>query len=285
MGLIYKITNLINNKVYIGQSTSSAPQRWLYHYKHYQYGEAKYPLYQDMRKYGIENFTFQVIETDINEIDLDNKEIYYIQQYNANNAEYGYNSTMGGKHSFSSFLTEDEVRNIICDIKNHPDVSLSIIGKWHNITVGLMSDINCGDIWHFSEYTYPIRLCHDRPNKLSSEEVDKIIQCLLNGENCTEISKKFLVSNVCISNINSGKAYRRDGLQYPLYKHYSSRKKLTIQDVKTVVDYLINSSLSYDAIGKIIDRGHHTVSGIDRGVMYTQFLNQLNIHSFPIRKT
>jgi group I intron endonuclease len=284
VGLIYKITNIANNKVYIGQSTNPAPIRWLYHYKSFLYGDAKYPLYKDMREYGITNFVFQVIEDNIPEIDLDSKEIYYISEYKANDDKYGYNMTMGGNYSHASFLSEQDVRNIIKDIQDNPTISLSEISRWHNVNWDLVSDINCGEIWKFPEYTYPIRLSHDRANKLTEEQVNDIIQCLLSGENCTSISKKYAVSNVCISNINKGSTYRREDLQYPLYQHYSSRPKLTIQDVKTAVDYLTKTQLSYDDIGKIINRGHHTVSGIDRGVMYTDFLNQLNIHDFPIRK-
>jgi group I intron endonuclease len=61
---IYKITNSINGKVYIGLSTN-IEKRWNKHRsvmtnpKERNY---KYPLYCAMRKYGIENFTFEVLE-------------------------------------------------------------------------------------------------------------------------------------------------------------------------------------------------------------------------------
>ena len=59
-GYIYKITNLINQKAYIGKTTSTIEKRWKEHcqdYKRRQY--EKRPLYDAMNKYGIENFSIE----------------------------------------------------------------------------------------------------------------------------------------------------------------------------------------------------------------------------------
>lgn len=80
---IYKITNLINNKVYIGQS-NDIKRRWNEHKARYHdinnncYDK---PLYQAFRKYGIENFQFEIIEEC--SLDIINKqEGYWIKYYN-----------------------------------------------------------------------------------------------------------------------------------------------------------------------------------------------------------
>lgn len=88
---IYKITNLINGKCYIGQSINIL-QRWKQHRTNYQTREEA--LYLAMRKYGINNFAFEVIE-ECREEELDSKEKYYIHYYDSYNN--GYNLTHGGQ--------------------------------------------------------------------------------------------------------------------------------------------------------------------------------------------
>ena len=59
---IYKITNKINNKCYIGQSNNPM-QRWKSHKSHTNIGDdiGKSAIHDAMRKYGIENFEFSII--------------------------------------------------------------------------------------------------------------------------------------------------------------------------------------------------------------------------------
>lgn len=97
--LIYKITNKINNKCYIGQTIKTAEQRWKEHQTH-AFGshenDRKKILYRAIRKYGIENFTFEVIQDNIQtQEQLDKAEIYWIDYYNS--FIDGYNATFGGQ--------------------------------------------------------------------------------------------------------------------------------------------------------------------------------------------
>lgn len=94
--IVYKITNLINNKIYIGFDTSTMSERWEYHVKHHKYKYNKKVLYLAMRKHGIENFTYEVIETATNITDLKAKEIENINRFNSINPAIGYNRTKGG---------------------------------------------------------------------------------------------------------------------------------------------------------------------------------------------
>ena len=55
--IIYKITNLINNKIYIGLTTCSLKERWNNH-RHCAKSDPRH-LYCSMRKYGIENFKIE----------------------------------------------------------------------------------------------------------------------------------------------------------------------------------------------------------------------------------
>lgn len=93
---IYRIENLINNKNYIGKSIQ-IEVRWKKH-KNLAYNTLScyynYPLYKAIRKYGINNFKFSIIE-ECNEDELDIKECYWIKYYQSFGPQ-GYNQNAGG---------------------------------------------------------------------------------------------------------------------------------------------------------------------------------------------
>ena len=94
-GLIYKITNDINNKVYIGKTLhSSIAERFNEHLRDYQKSRnEKRPLYNAMQKFGVKHFKIELIEkVPISELSL--REIYWIDFYNS--FHNGYNATRGG---------------------------------------------------------------------------------------------------------------------------------------------------------------------------------------------
>lgn len=110
MAYIYKITNKINNKIYIGKTLCNIQKRWKEHCKasHKEQCE-KRPLYSAMNKYGIENFIIEQIEECSDEI-VNEREVYWIEYYQS--FKYGYNATKGGdgKH----YLDYD----LICETYN-----------------------------------------------------------------------------------------------------------------------------------------------------------------------
>lgn len=87
---IYKITNLVNGKVYIGQSINIA-ERW----KKHLYAKDDFAIHQALRKYGVDNFKFEVIE-ECSRSDLDEREQYWIDFYDAKKS--GYNMIDGGSN-------------------------------------------------------------------------------------------------------------------------------------------------------------------------------------------
>lgn len=91
--IIYKITNTINSKIYIGQTKRTIEQRMANHRSKVNAG-SNTKLHNAMRKYGIDNFIVEVIDSATNKDELDAKEIHYIAQFNSVNA--GYNMAFGG---------------------------------------------------------------------------------------------------------------------------------------------------------------------------------------------
>ncbi len=94
---VYKVTNLINDKVYIGQTCRRPEQRWREHLKAAREGRRRYPLYLAMRKYGADNFSFRVL-AEYDGIDACNQgERDYVRKFQSRVHEHGYNIAPGGR--------------------------------------------------------------------------------------------------------------------------------------------------------------------------------------------
>lgn len=115
MAYIYKITNRINNKCYIGKTLKTIDKRWKEHCSDYKKRkEEKRPLYSAMKKYGIENFIIEQIE-ECSENIVDEREKYWIEYYGS--FKYGYNATIGGDgkayiNRELAIKTYNEIKNI-----------------------------------------------------------------------------------------------------------------------------------------------------------------------------
>lgn len=94
-GFIYKITNDINDKVYIGKTLSSIEKRFQEHKHDSTRGRMeKRPLYNAMNKYGCEHFQVELVEEAPIE-ELSDREKYWIEYYGS--FKNGYNATIGGE--------------------------------------------------------------------------------------------------------------------------------------------------------------------------------------------
>ena len=114
MGYIYKITNKINNKMYIGQTITTIKERM---YKHYSNAKkATTGIDFAIGKYGKENFIVEEVCSCLDE-DLDDLEQFYIAKFDTYNT--GYNLTIGGQDSTTALnLDEQEVISKYLEIKN-----------------------------------------------------------------------------------------------------------------------------------------------------------------------
>mgnify|MGYP003415896946 FL=1 len=90
---IYKITNIQNNKVYIGQSIRPVNQRFRRHINDAINNKLDTYFARAIRKYGKDNFYIKIIDKADNQEELNLKEIYWIKYYKATNEKYGYNET------------------------------------------------------------------------------------------------------------------------------------------------------------------------------------------------
>lgn len=107
MGYIYKITNKVNNKVYIGQTIRTIEER----YKKHLFEARRHtnrPLYDSMNHYGYDNFEVELVVEAPNDR-LNELEVFYISKYDATNPDRGYNLTTGGD-TFRCCIPEDKKR-------------------------------------------------------------------------------------------------------------------------------------------------------------------------------
>ena len=108
MGYIYKITNKVDNKIYVGQTLQDCELRWKQHLK--KRSNCRY-LSSAIKKYGADNFEFKLVC-----ITFDNKlnemEIKYIEQYNSL-APNGYNLRLGGNSGRHHIETKQKISDTL----------------------------------------------------------------------------------------------------------------------------------------------------------------------------
>lgn len=94
MFYVYKIVNDINDKVYVGRTIRNLNVRWNEHIKSCETGDSRH-IYSAMRKYGIQHFHIELVESCTTYDDMVAKEAYYCELYQA--YTYGYNMTPAGE--------------------------------------------------------------------------------------------------------------------------------------------------------------------------------------------
>ena len=96
---LYKVTNIINNKVYIGFTKRKSIRRWNEHFWESIAQSDECVFHKAIRKYGIGNFNFEVIcQSKDGEYLSESMEEYFIRKYGSHYLDgYGYNMTYGGR--------------------------------------------------------------------------------------------------------------------------------------------------------------------------------------------
>ena len=149
---IYKITNKCNNKCYIGQSTN-IEKRWKNHLSVLNNSNDhcyNYPIYRAMRKYGVDNFMFELLEECSADF-LDIREQYWIEYFDS--YKNGYNQTIGGNNPQSK--VKDYINDITYDLEN-TSLSIEDISIKYDLSYEMIQGINTGRHWA-RNIDYPIR--------------------------------------------------------------------------------------------------------------------------------
>lgn len=191
---IYKITNLQNNKVYIGQSIN-IKKRWAAHKTEiYKTKPQDSPLYRAFIKYGIDNFSFEVIEECPKER-LDERERYWIARLKSH-GRLGYNQTDGGDSSFipAASVSQEEVLQIIKILRESTLTQQNIAELFHT-SQATISTINTGFSFPVDGVQYPIR---SEFWYTKNVDVDVDVYC----RNCKVSITKNTKNSLCVSCTN-----------------------------------------------------------------------------------
>ena len=110
--IIYKHTNLKNNKIYIGQTCQKPQDRWGKEGAGYK-GQM---FYSAIQKYGWNNFSHEILYTNLSLEEANHKEAELIQKYQTTNSQYGYNIEKGGNNKFSFQIGKEHPKSkqVIC---------------------------------------------------------------------------------------------------------------------------------------------------------------------------
>ena len=188
-GIIYKITNKINNKIYIGQTIHTLLYRWNNHIRASNRGSNIY-FHKTIRKYGKENFIVEEIDQAESKNELNLLEIQYIKQYNSL-APNGYNTSTGGEGG-NNFSNNPN----IAIIKQHMSEGRKrYFANWTEEERKLFSEkqkqkaLDPNGIMQSQEYKEKMRIaCTGK--KLTKETIEKIRSANLGKETNIELRKK-----------------------------------------------------------------------------------------------
>lgn len=216
---IYKITNLINGKIYVGQSKDPT-RRWKEHKwdafnLNYKENSA---IHDAFLKYGIDNFEFTIIGWFEN---YNEKEKYYIKELNTLYPN-GYNLTEGGdepphyygEQHYNSKYSQELIDNIINDLLSKKYTQKQIEDKY-GVNQQLVTSLNRGATHRRNNIDYPI--IKTSKYHCDEETFEKIVYLLKNSTcTCAEIGAYFGFNTSTIKAINSGRNHHKDNINYPI---------------------------------------------------------------------
>lgn len=243
---IYKVTNKLNGKIYIGKSID-IKRRWQEHIRESNVCSDKWILndrgvrtyfHSAIRKYGEDNFIWEIIE-ECDEEQLNEKEKYWIQQFQSNTSALGYNMTIGGdgynngkgEKAPSCKITLEEC-NLIKQKLKERWTAKQIQQLIPQIGESAISDINYGNTWFDENENYPISI-NNGHRKWSDNEAMEIKRRYAKGETINALAIEFGVRQETISALVNGKSYTN----LPIidrevdWKRISEKRKFTDEEV------------------------------------------------------
>lgn len=277
---IYKITNLINGMVYIGQ-TKNIQKRWHQHCLTASICKKNIYLYNAMRKYGVNNFKIETIEGPIE--NYNEREIYWIAYYNSYlDRAKGYNMTIGGEEpplingedSPLAIYDNATIRQIQQELINN-QLSYQEISVKYNICIEYLSSINRGTARHDDNLSYPLRINGNERKK--EDTITEICYYLLYTTNSIEqISRILSVDSNTIYLVNKGKHYYNNKeLLYPIRQPHS---RISTYLLNSIYNDLLGNELKMSDIEKKYRLSKATINRINQGKNYKN-----KNFSYPLR--
>jgi group I intron endonuclease len=191
---IYIITNIINKKIYIGQTWQTVKRRFFNHCC--PSSIACNYLHKAIKKYGRKNFVVEAICCSRTQNDADFLETFFINEYNSLNNKIGYNLKSGGSGGIPSLETRKKMSKSGKGRIPWNKGKTGVISEEHKrkISEGTKGKI----VIHSEETKKKIGMASSGRNKMSNEKENNIINFYLEGKKYIEISKDFDTCNSAI---------------------------------------------------------------------------------------
>jgi len=236
-GVIYKVTNKINGKIYIGLTIRSLDVRMNQHLYDSKSLTSDNYFYRAIKKYGSDNFVWETIDKSECIEELSNKEEYWISYYNSF-GDGGYNLTSGGN---SGYRVSEESK-----IKQ---------GKARE------------NWWKENRHTKKQPKGSDiHSATLTEKDVLKIKDLILENElTRIEIAEFFNVSSTAINGIATGKTWKHLISEEDRKKIKELSGRLKESEIVEIKDLLIEGKLTQREIALVTGVGETTISGIKKG--------------------
>lgn len=226
--IIYKATNLVNNKVYIGQTIHSLTHRRKQHERSWSYGR-DYLFPRAINKYGTNNFEWEVLYTTNDLKDLNEKECYYINLYDSTNPNKGYNIKAGGNNSSLPDSVKEKISNAQKGELNHMYGKTGELNhsskKVKNVTTGEIfgSAMECANKLQIN-HSHVSAVC--RGDRGSTNNM--IFRYIDDSGNIIEPNKETQVKAKRVQNIDTGEIFESAS---DAEKHCSGKKNGNISKV------------------------------------------------------
>lgn len=220
--IVYKATNKINGKVYIGITTHSLEHRKKIHIRDSKRIDTYF--YRTIRKYGKDNFTWEVIDRAESKEELSELEKYYIKLYDSfDNKEKGYNTTSGGYDSWE--LTEEEERHNRSERvkgKNNPMYGIESPMKGKKFTKEHKEKIS--KALKGSYRPHVIGGNNPSAKQVINLDTGEIFETLSEASKKYNISRQ-MIGKVCNGHNETAKGYRRAFIENDLIKSNPYKRK------------------------------------------------------------
>lgn len=260
---IYKITNNINGKVYIGQSKNPL-NRFTQHINE----ERDTAIHNAIKKYGKNNFSFEVIEGPIE--NYNEREIYWIKLYNS--YKEGYNMTsggedppiVGGENNWLTKFSDGLILSLQLDLIN-TDISFFELSKRYNIDATYIAKINSGETRNNPQFIYPLRKSNNiaKSKDFIKEIVNKLLYTTISIE---QLAKDFKIDSKTIYRINLGRQQNcPKEIEYPIRNKGERISKKMLSNI--IID-LLDNKLKLKEIEKKYNLSKSTINRINQGKQY-----------------
>lgn len=314
MYLVYKVTNVQNDKIYIGITGHSFEHRWKQHLSDTAAKRNDFVFHKALAKYGVDSFITEVVFTDLTKEEAREKERELIKQYDSFYLNgHGYNMTYGGEcndhlrggNAPVALFTDEQADLIKKQLKNTEmsfEEILTFIGfKNPSSTSALrsVSAINEGKNYRTDNYTYPVRqnpravmgknrTCDKNPGaKLTNEQALNLISDLANTHlSQAELAQKYNISQNAVNVINRCKTWkelhtfkrniRRESQGEHPYVAIKLSRRYTDQQVLEAIYLLKNTKIPVTEIAKQLKMKTGVVHSINYGK------TRRDMHSYPI---